>query len=85
MLEQVALACATKYFEDDSKEGLAQLTAAALLQKFSINTKGKNSNAMLAEMLKACVTRGINIPSGELGIWYCHTAIGAVLKQGSSQ
>ena len=34
-LKQAALTCAAKYFEDDSEEGLAQLTA--LLQKFSIN------------------------------------------------
>ena len=34
-------------------------------------------NTMLAEMLRACVTQGISIPSEELGICYCNTAIGA--------
>ena len=66
VLKQAALTCATKYFEDDPKEGIAQLTA--LLQKFGINTKAKKSNTMLAEMLRACVTRGINISSEEPGI-----------------
>ena len=47
VLKQAALSCATKYFEDDSKEELALL--AAMLQKFSINTKAKESNAMPAE------------------------------------
>ena len=68
MLKQAALMCATKYFENDSTEGLALLTA--MLQKFSINTNAKKSNTMLAEMLRACVTQGINISSEELGI--CH-------------
>ena len=66
VLKQAALTCATKYFEDDSKEGLAQFTA--LLQKFSINTKARKTNTMLAEMPRACVTRGVNISSEELGI-----------------
>ena len=66
VLKQAALTCATKYFEDDPKEAIAQLTA--LLQKFGINTKAKKSNTMLAEMLRACVTRGIHISSEELGI-----------------
>ena len=66
VLKQAALTCATKYFKDVSKEGLALLTA--MLQKFSINTKAKKSNTMLAEMLRACVTRGINISSEDLGI-----------------
>ena len=69
LLKQAALTSATKYFEDDLKEGLALLTA--MLQKFSINTKGKKLNTMLAEMPRACVTRGImliNISSEELGI-----------------
>ena len=66
MLKQAALACATKYFEGDPKGGLALLTA--MLQKFSIHTKAKKSNTMLAEMHRACVTRRINISSEELGI-----------------
>ena len=68
VLKQAALTCATKYLEDDSKKGLALRTA--MLQKFGINTKAKKPNTMLAEilMIRACVTRGINISSGELGI-----------------
>ena len=60
VLKQRALTYATN--KDDSKEEVAQLTA--LLHKFSIHTKAKKSNTMLAEMRRACVTRGINI-SGE--------------------
>jgi hypothetical protein len=66
VLKHAALTCATKYFEDDPKESIAHLTA--LLQKFGINTSAKKSNTMLAEMLRACVTRGINASSEELGI-----------------
>ena len=67
VLKQAALACAAEYFEGDSKEGLALLTA--MLQKFSISQDVKYRAAlMLAEMLRACVTRGINISSEELGI-----------------
>ena len=66
MLKHAAVICATKYFEDDPKESIAQLTA--LLQKFRINTSAKKSNTMLAEMIRACVTRGITISSEELGI-----------------
>ena len=39
VLKPVAMACATKYFDDDEKEGLALLTA--MLQKFSISTRAK--------------------------------------------
>ena len=66
MLKEAALACATKYFEDDSKEGLVLLTA--MLQKLSMYTTAKKPNTMPAEMLRACVTRGINVSSEELGI-----------------
>ena len=66
VMKQATLTCAAKYFEDEPKEGIAQLTA--LLQRFGINTKAKKSNTMIAEMLRACVTRGINMSSKELGI-----------------
>ena len=59
VLKQAALSCATQSFEDDSKEGIAQLTA--LLQKFGINTKAKKPNTMPAAMLRACVTRGVTL------------------------
>ena len=52
VLKQAALTCATRYFQDDSKEGLTLLTA--MLQKFSISTKAKKSITMLAEMPRAC-------------------------------
>ena len=54
-----------KYFDDDEKEGLALLTA--MLQKLIIPTRAKTQNTMRAEMPRACVTRGINISSEELG------------------
>ena len=66
VLKPAALSCAAKYFDDDEKEGLALLTA--MLQKFNISTRAKKPNTMLAEMLRACVTRGVNISSEELGI-----------------
>ena len=59
VLKQATLACATAHFEDDLKEGISQLTA--LLQKFGINTSAKKPSAMLAEMLRACVTHGTGI------------------------
>ena len=78
VLRQAALTFTAKYFEDDLKEGLALLTAAAMLQKFCINTNATKSNTILAEMLRACVTRGINISSEEwhMTCQYCSTAIG---------
>ena len=54
VLKNAALTCATKYFEEDAKEGLVLLTA--VLQKFSINTKARKPNTIMAEMLRACVT-----------------------------
>ena len=68
VLKNAALACAIKYFEDDAKEGLVLLTG--MLQKFSINTKARKSNTMLAgmRMLRTCVTQWISSPSGELGM-----------------
>ena len=66
MLKPAALSCAAKYFDDDEKEGIILLTA--MLQKFNISTRAKKPNTMLAEMLRACVTRGVNISSEELGI-----------------
>ena len=72
VLKQAALTCATKYFEENSKEELALLTA--VLQKFIINTKTKKPNTMLTEMLRAWVTRGIIISSEELGIWHANNA-----------
>ena len=46
-------------------------TLTAMLQKFSISTRAKKpiANTMHAEMLRACVTQGVNISSEELGIW----------------
>ena len=66
VLKPAALSCAAKYFDDDEKEGIILLTA--MLQKFNTSTRAKKPNTMLAEMLRACVTRGVNISSEELGI-----------------
>ena len=51
VLKPAAMPCATKDFDDDEREGLALLTA--MLQKFSISTRAKKPNNMLAEMLRA--------------------------------
>ena len=78
VLKQAALARATKYFEDDSKEGLALLTA--MLQKFSmrINTKANKANTTLAEMPRACVTPGDQHFKRRAGhMAQCSTVIGA--------
>ena len=74
VLKQAALTCATKYLEDNSKEEMALLTS--ILQKLIINTKAKKPNTMLTEMLmiRARVTRGINISSGEPRIWHANNA-----------
>ena len=45
---------------------LAEVTA--MPQKASIATRAKKPNTMLAEMLRACVARGINISNEGLGI-----------------
>ena len=46
MLKPASMACATKYCDDDEKEGLELLTA--VLQKFNTSTQAKKPNAMLA-------------------------------------
>ena len=59
VLTQAVLMCATNYSEDDSKEGIAQLTA--LLQKLGISTKAKKPNTMLAEKLMKVLRRKLAI------------------------
>ena len=68
VLKPAAISCATKYFDDREKEGLDLLTA--MLQRFNTSTRAKKPNTMVAEMLRACVTRGVNVHVSceELGI-----------------
>ena len=78
MPKQADLTCAAKCVEDDPKEGIS--LPPALLQRLGINTKAKKPNTMLALaemlMIRACVTRGTNISSEELGICkYVHMYI----------
>ena len=78
VLKQAALTCATRHFEDDSKEELAQLTA--LLQKFNIDTKAKKSNTMLAENLMLRAGQGLCNPrnrhfkrrAGHMALRHCN-------------
>ena len=66
MIKQAALNCAEKYFDDEEKEGLPILTA--MMAEFSIRSRAKNTNTIVAEMRRACVTRGVNLSLEEPGI-----------------
>ena len=66
VLKQAALNCAEKYVADDEKQGLPML--AATMAEFSISSRAKKTNTMISEMLRACVTRGVNVSRDELGI-----------------
>ena len=65
-LKQAALNCAEKYFDDEEKQGLPMLAAA--MAEFSIKSRAKKTNTIISEMLRACVTRGVNVSLDELGI-----------------
>ena len=54
VIKQAALNCAEKYFDDEEKQGLPTLTA--MMAEFSISSRSKKSNTVVAEMLRACVT-----------------------------
>ena len=45
---------------------------AATMAEFSISvnisSRSKKANTMISEMLRACVTRGVNVSRDELGI-----------------
>ena len=55
MIKQAALNCAEKYFDDEEKQGLPIL--AAMMAEFSISSRAKKTNTIVAELLRACVTR----------------------------
>ena len=66
ILKQAALNCAEKYFDAEEKQGLPML--AATMAEFTISSRAKKTNNMISEMLRACVTCGVNISQEELGI-----------------
>ena len=66
VIKQAALDCAEKYFDDEEKLGLPILLS--MMEEFSISPRAKKTNAIVAELLRACVTRGVNVSREELGI-----------------
>ena len=64
--KQGALNCAEKHFDDEEKQELPLL--AATMAEFSIASRAQKTNTMISEMLRACVTRGVNASRDELGI-----------------
>ena len=56
--KQAALNYAEKYFEDEEKQGLTVLTT--MMAEFSISSRAKKATTIVAEILRACVTRGVN-------------------------
>ena len=48
--KQAALNCAEKYFDDEEKHGLLILTA--VMAEFSISSRAKKANAIVAEILR---------------------------------
>ena len=67
VIKQVALNCAEKYF-DEEKQRLHTLTA--MTAEFSISSRVKKANTIVAESRRACVTRGarVSVSREELGI-----------------
>jgi hypothetical protein len=66
VIKQAALNCAEKYFDDEEKQGLPILMS--MMEEFSISSRAKKTNTIVAELLRACVTRGVNVSREELGI-----------------
>ena len=66
VIKQAALHCAEKYFDDEEKQVLPVLIA--MMDEFSIRSQSKKTNTIVAELLRACVTRGVNVSREELGI-----------------
>ena len=66
VIKQAALNCAEKYFDDKEKQGLPILNA--MMKEFSITSRAKKTNTIVAELLRACVTRGVNVSREEPGI-----------------
>ena len=61
VITQAALNCAEKHFDDEEKQGLPILTSTAMMAEFSISSRAKKTNTIAAELLRACVTRGVNV------------------------
>ena len=70
VIEQTALNCAENHFDDEEKQGLPILNAMIMImmEEFSITSRAKKTNTIVAELLRACVTRGVNVSREELGI-----------------
>ena len=66
LIKQAALNCAEKYFDDEEEQGLPMPTA--MMAEFSISSRAKKTNTTVAEMLRPCVIRGVNVSRDELGI-----------------
>ena len=66
VIKQAALNCAEKYFDDEEKDGLPILNA--MMPEFSISSRAKKTNTTVGELLRACVTQGVNVSREELGI-----------------
>ena len=65
-IKQAALNCAETCFDDEEKQGLPILIA--MMDEFSITSRAKKTNTIGAELLRACVTRGVNVSREGLGI-----------------
>ena len=58
--------CAERYSDDEEKQGLPKLIA--MMEEFSITSRAKKTNTIVAESLRTCVTRGGNVsPEKNLG------------------
>ena len=53
VITQAALNCAEKYFDDEEKQGLPVLMS--MMEEFSISSRAKKTNTIVAELLSACV------------------------------
>jgi hypothetical protein len=69
VIKQAALNCAEKYFDDEETQGLPGPILMSMMGEFSISSRAKKTNTIVAELLRACVTRGVaNVSREELGI-----------------
>ena len=61
VIKHAALNCAEKYVDNEEKQGLPILTA--MMAEFSIHVSSlaKKTNAVVSKMLRARVTRGVNV------------------------
>ena len=66
VIKQAALNCAEKYFDDEEKQGLPILND--MMEGFSTISRAKKTNTIVAELPRACVTRGVNASVEEHGI-----------------